>query len=95
MPGVYGREIYLLIADPVLVGQGSLGDVTKNKSAGGHNFPSLPPSLDTQTIVETAQWVPTQQELSLPTLLTECPTLALFCESTPSIPVLARVFPGG
>ena len=39
--------MYLLISEPVLKGQGSLGDVSKNKRAGGHHFSTTPaPSSD-------------------------------------------------
>ena len=38
MPGVYGRDICLLISEHVLEGQGSLGNFTKNKVFGRCHF---------------------------------------------------------
>ena len=50
MPGVYKREIYLLISEYVLEGQGSLGDFSRNKEAGrASSLLSPAPSLDAQT----------------------------------------------
>lgn len=50
IPGLYRREICLLITEHVLEGQGSLGEFSRNKGAGEHNFLSPSSSLDT--------WIP-------------------------------------
>ena len=43
-PGVYRKEIYLLISELVLEGQKVLGDFFKNKRAGRRHFPLPPPT---------------------------------------------------
>jgi len=48
-PGVFGKEIYLLISGPVLEGRGSLGNFSRKKGTSRHHFPHLLSSLDTQT----------------------------------------------
>ena len=83
--GVY-RKIYLLISEHVLEGQGSLGDVTKNKTAGGQHFLLLPPSLDTRTSARTSS----AQALS-PQLPAEYPATMFSCGRAPSNILLARV----
>lgn len=49
----YGREMYLLISEHVLKGQGSMGDFPRKKGAGGCPFPSPNPSMNTQPPVGT------------------------------------------
>ena len=49
-PGAYGRESCLLISKPMLVGQRSLGDFSKNKQLAG----TLPPNINTQPLAGTS-----------------------------------------
>lgn len=54
MTRVNGKQIYSLILKLVVEGQGSLGESSKDKGAGGFHFPPLLPSLDLLTPVETS-----------------------------------------
>lgn len=78
--GVYRKEIYLLISEHVLVGQGSLGHFSKSKRAGGCHFPAPTTSLDT--------WIPVGTILSKhsPSSANSmpCPMLLQICPLQPT-----------
>ena len=52
IPGVHKEEIYLLISEYVLEGQGFLGDFYKNNRTDRHRFLPLLPRLDTWILRE-------------------------------------------
>lgn len=54
MTGVNGKIYSLILKLVVVEGQGSLGESSKDKGAGGFHFPPLIPSLDFLTPVETS-----------------------------------------
>lgn len=82
MPGANRREIYLLISEPVLEAQRSLGYSSKNKKAGRCHIPPLNPSLDTQTTAGTSVPSPSILLLTAPSSQASAPgplTVADLC----------------